>query len=176
MKFSVLFQNFQYLEKWQGFDNANCTWEPKHHLPDHVISNYVPTQVGEHRLKHFSAAFERAVYGRLKSKNPVLSVFVELDVFRYIFGDVSTKLCDLNDFKSLNLSENWYYNLNSDGTGKKIKFPIKVSARLTMRKIYVKNEDKLVQKTLPIEKCRVYSCTRVRKTRVLNHKTQPSGF
>ena len=90
----------------------------------------------------------------------MLSVFVELDVFRYIFGDVSTKLCDLNDFKSLNLSENLYYNLNSDGTGKKIKFPIKVSARLTMRKIYVKNEDKLVQKTLPIEKCSVYSCTK----------------
>ena len=68
---SVLFQSVQYLVKWKDFSIADCTWEPQRHLPEHVIVNFVPTQIDEDRLKVFSVAFERAVHGRLKSKNPV---------------------------------------------------------------------------------------------------------
>ena len=151
-RFSVLFQTIQYLVKWKDFSIADCTWEPQRHLPEHVIVNFVPTQIDEDRLKVFSVAFERAVHGHLKSKNPVGSVYVDLDIYRYLFGDVSSKLCDLQDFTPLKLSDNWFYILNRDGTGKKLKFPIKLTARLCVRKMYVKQ-------TVPIVKCNIYSCT-----------------
>ena len=145
--------------KWKDFSIADCTWEPQRHLPEHVIVNFVLIQIDEGRLKVFSVVFERAVHGRLKSKNPVCSVYVDLDIYRYLFGDVSSKLCDLQDFTPLKLSDNWFYILNRDGTGKKLKFPIKLTARLCIRKMYVKQEGKLVLKTVPIEKCNLYSCT-----------------
>ena len=145
--------------KWQDFNLSDCTWEPQNHLPQHVISNYIPSQIDSDRLRRFSVDLERSVSSRLKSKNPVCSVYVDLDVFRYIFGDVSSKLCGLEDFVSLQLPTNWFYILDRDGTGKKLKFPIKLTPRLVMRKVYVKEDDKLVMKTIPIEKCNIYSCT-----------------
>ena len=117
-----------------GFEGR--IWDLIVSVPDHCLSFYfVPTQIDEDRLKVFSVAFERAVHGRLKSKNPVCSVYVDLDIYRYLFGDVSSKLCDLQDFTPLKLSDNWFYILNRDGTGKKLKFPIKLTARLCIRKM-----------------------------------------
>ena len=93
--------------KWKDFSIADCTWELQRHLPEHVIVNFVPTQIDEDRLKVFSVSFERAAHGRLKSKNPVCSVYVDLDIYRYLFGDVSSKLYDFQDFTPLKLLD-WY--------------------------------------------------------------------
>lgn len=145
--------------KWKDFGVADCTWEPAIHLPQNVIRTYVPTVIDVGRLKVFSDAFERSIQSRLKSKDPTCVVYVELDVFRSLFGDVPSKLCNLSDFDSLQLSDHWFYSLNHDGTGRKLKFPIKLSARLLIRKMYVKQEGRLILKAVPIEKCVIYSCT-----------------
>lgn len=59
----------------------------------------------------------------------------------------------------MNLPANWYYRLDKDGTGRKLRFPIKLTPRLHVRKIYVKEGGKLVQKSTPTERCIMYSCT-----------------
>ena len=69
-------------------------------------------------------------------------------VFRSLFGDVPSKLCNLSDFDSLQLSDHWFYSLNHDGTGRKLNFPIKLSARLLIRKMYVKQEGRLILKAV----------------------------
>ena len=62
---------------------------------------------------------------------------MDFDIYRYLFRE-SQRLCDLRDFERLNLPENWYYILNSDGTGRKIKFPVKLDIQLYMQKAHVK--------------------------------------
>ena len=83
---------------------------------------------------------------------------MDFDIYRYLFSE-SPRLCDLKDFERLNLPENWYYILNSDGTGRKIKFPVKLSIQLHMRKVHVKQNETLTMKNVPVEKCTIVSCT-----------------
>ena len=55
-------------------------------------------------------------------------------------------LCNLDDFKKLSLSDHWFYVLKKDGTGRKIKFPIRLIVRLRMRKMFVKSHGRLVER------------------------------
>ena len=73
-------------------------------------------------------------------------IFVDFDVFRHVFGAENTVLCNLDDFKKLSLSDHWFYVLKKDGTGRKIKFPIRLSVRLRMRKMFVKSHRRLVER------------------------------
>ncbi|XP_045187635.1 uncharacterized protein LOC123545377 [Mercenaria mercenaria] len=138
-------RGYEYLVKWVGYDVSEATWEPECHLSATLISHYVPPSIEDHRLRHFSLTFERAVQARLKSKNPTVVMCVDLDIYRYVFGE-STKLCELNDFSLLDLPDYWCYSLNKDGTGRKLKFPIKLTVRLNVRKMYVKEDGKLTLK------------------------------
>ena len=144
--------------KWEGYHASDCTWEPESHLPAVVVNNYIPTEVDAQRIKAVSDAFERTIQSRLKSKNPRSVIHMDFDIFRYLFGE-KAKLCELRDFEFLNLPDNWYYRLNNDGSGRKIKFPVRLSIRLCMRKIFVKENQKLTEKTIPVERCIIYSCT-----------------
>ena len=145
--------------KWKDFSVWDATWEPTSHLPTHVIDNYVPTVVDSDRLRPFADSLERAVQSRLKCRNPAFSMFVDIDLLRHVFGDVSSKLCHIEDFNKLNLPSNWYYILHKDGTGRKLKFPVKVSIRLYFRTMYVKIGDQLVKKLKPVERLNCYSAT-----------------
>jgi hypothetical protein len=76
-------------------------------------------------------------------------IFVDLDVYRYVFGAESKTLCNYVDFEKLGLPEHWYYDIRKDGTGRKIKFPVQLSVRFAVRKTYVKSVGRLVLKTSP---------------------------
>lgn len=144
--------------KWKDYNVSDSTWEPEKHLPDSVTLNYIPSSIDQVRLKHFTADFERAVQLRLKSKNPQCHLFADLDVHRHIFGE-SSRLCELEDFAHLDLSQNWFYNLSKDGHGRKLKFPIRITPSIRMKKIYMKESGKVVTKNVPVEKCELYMCT-----------------
>ena len=66
-------------------------------------------------------------------------MYVDLDVYRSCFGDSAEKLYNLKDFECLNLSSGWYYKLHKDGTGRKIKFPVRLTPKLHMQNVYVKD-------------------------------------
>lgn len=153
------FQGYEYLVKWRDYRIEDCTWEPEFHLPESVVSNYIPSTVCTERLRQFSESFERAIKSRLRSRNPKSVIPVDYDLFRYVFGDATTLVCHLNDFNKLDLSDHWYYELNKDGNGRKIKFPMKLSVRLCRRKMYVKIQGQLTMKETVLEKCTVMSCT-----------------
>ena len=153
------FQGFEYLVKWKDYRLEDCTWEPEHHLPENVLVNYIPTEVASNRLQQFSDTFERAIKARLRSRNPKCVIPVEYDLFRHVFGNDCSLLCNLDSFSKLQLSDHWFYDLKKDGTGRKIKFPIRLTVRLCQRKIYVKSDEKLVLKEVVIERCTVFSCT-----------------
>ena len=84
-------------------------------------------------------------------------MFVDFDIYRSYFGEGS-RLCTLDDFECLELPDNWFYRLNHDGTGKKLKFPVKLAPRLHVRKLFVKENEKLATKTIPVERCNMFSC------------------
>ena len=160
--FCVLFLIFQacdYLVKWRDYPVCDATWEPKANLPTNIIDTYIPSEVEYERLRPFAESLERAVQSRLKCRNPVFSLFVDSDLVRYVFGDISTKLCDEGDFCKLNLPSNWYYILHKDGTGRKLKFPVKLSVRLYFRTVYVKSDGQLLKKIQPVEKLNCFSAT-----------------
>ena len=154
---TFLLQAYQYIVKWKGYNTLDSTWEPESNLPTNIIDNYIPDHINEARLRQFVDSFERAVQFRLKGKNPTFTVYVDLDIFRHLFGDRTIVLCDKADFEQLNMSENWYYVLDKHGIGKMLKFPVELSVRLYMKKMYVKREDKLVTKEKPMERCMVYA-------------------
>lgn len=51
-----------------------------------------------------------------------------------------------------------HHEKKKDGSGRKIRFPVKLTLRLCFRSVYVKHEGRLVKKEGPIERCSVYSC------------------
>lgn len=155
----LFLQGYEYLVCWEGYTIYECTWEPEKHLPQTVVSNFVPSNIVPSRLNEFSASFERTVQTRLRCRNPKSVIFVDFDIFRHVFGPENTVLCYLDDFKKLNLSDHWFYILKKDGSGRKIKFPIKLSIRMSIRKIYVRSQGRLVEKEAPMERCSIYSCT-----------------
>ena len=128
-------------------------------MPINVISQFVPTEIDLTRLRQFSTSFERAIESRLKCRNPKTVVHVDFDVFRYVFGESSVVLCNIEDFSKLSLPDHWFYCLRKDGTGRKLKFPVKVTIRLCIRKMFVVCDGRLVQKDVPVERCSIYSCT-----------------
>ena len=84
----------------------------------------------------------------------------DLDIFRYMTGTTEKHvLFKLEDFDRFDLPNHWYYDLGKDGNGRKIKFPIKLSARVYMRQIYVKCDGRLVLKNVPLERLTVFCCT-----------------
>ena len=145
----LFLQEYEYLVCWQDYTIHDCTWEPERHLPPSVLSSFVPPEILPHRLNEFSTSFERAIQARLRCRIPKSVIFVDFDAFRHLFGAENTVLCNLDDFKKLSLSDHWFYVLKKDRTGRKIKFPIRLSVRLRMRKIFVKSQGRLVEREAP---------------------------
>lgn len=157
--FISLLQDYEYLVKWFGYPIHDSSWEPYGHLPKSLIKEYVPTDVVRDRMTQFALSFEREVHARLKRRNPQFSMSVESDVFRFVFGDIKSMLCQKNDFDKLNLPSNWFYVLNQDGSGRKLKFPVKITLKLFFRKLFIKCDGKLVTKVNPIERLTCFSAT-----------------
>ena len=75
-----------------------------------------------------------------------------MDIFRHCFqSDKAVILNSTDDFSKLPLSDSWYYKIGQNGTGMKIKFPILLTPKLRMRKIYLRIENEVVLKTKPLE-------------------------
>ena len=119
--FHLSLQNYEYLVKWDGYNTDECTWEPEINLPNIVISNFIPSSISEERLRQFSVSFERAIQTRLKSKTSKFAVYVDFDVFRFVFGSETTVLCSKDSFSKLKMTEHWYYNIKKDGNRNKMK-------------------------------------------------------
>ena len=109
----ICFQGYEYLVKWANYRLEDSTWEPERHIPHHVLESYIPTEVNTDRLCQLADVFERAINTRLKSRNPKCTVPVELDLFRYMFGNNCSILCDRIDFDKLDLSDHWFYELKT---------------------------------------------------------------
>lgn len=153
-----IFQEPEFLVKWKDFHKFDCTWEPDSHIPRHLANDYLSPDIEKCRLDCFAREIERAVHARLKSKNPVSHIYVDLDVYRSCFGD-QTKLCTLEDFQCLDLMDNWYYIMRENGSGIKLKFPVRLRPKLLERKVYIRDNGNLVKKSYPVERCILYSCT-----------------
>ena len=78
------FQGYEYLVKWRDYRIEDCTWEPEFHLPESVVSNYIPSTVCTERLRQFSESFERAIKSRLRSRNPKSVIPVDYDLFQLL--------------------------------------------------------------------------------------------
>ena len=132
-------QSVEYLVKWQDFHISDSTWEPERHIQQALINSYIPTHLSIERIRHFSVSFERLIRNRLRSRNPLVSICCDLDIFRYMTGTTDKHvLLELEKFERFDLPNHWYYDLGKDGNGRKIKFLIKLSARVYMRQMYVK--------------------------------------
>lgn len=84
----------------------------------------------------------------------------DLDIFCYMTGTSEAKvLLNLHDFTKFEFPEHRFYELGKDGNGRKIKFPIRMSARVHMRKMYIKVDGHLVLKSSPAERVSVFCCT-----------------
>ena len=119
----------------------------------------MPAAVSEDRVRHFASSFERSVASRLRSRNAIFSIYCDLDIFRYLFGDRNDILLYESDFDNLYLPINWYYIIKKDGNGKKLKFPIKTKAKLYFRKMFLKIEGRVVLKQRPIERVNFFAAT-----------------
>ncbi|KAL4225234.1 hypothetical protein ACF0H5_015923 [Mactra antiquata] len=149
----------EYLVKWRDFHACDATWEPENHLPPQIIDNHVPAQIPHHKIRHISETFEKHIRTRLRRKSSKFVMNCDLDVFRYMFDtDDTTLICTLNDFKKFELPEHWFYELGHDGFDKKIRFPMKITARVQMSKTYVKINGKLELKITPLERVMVFCC------------------
>ena len=139
--------------KWANYRLEDSTWEPERHLPHHVLESYIPTEVNTDRLRQFADVFERAIKTRLKSRNPKCTVPVELDLFRYVFGNNCSILCDRNGFDKLDLSGRWFYELKKGRYWQKTQVPHQIKCKV----MPTKNDGKLSPKSF-FERCTVFSC------------------
>ncbi|XP_063409217.1 uncharacterized protein LOC134692676 [Mytilus trossulus] len=151
-----------YLVKWEDYPYTETTWEPQLHIDQDSLSEYFPKIIEHQRLLSAANALEDAIRDRLRrgNRNNRSVVRFDLDIFRYCFhSDKAVLLNSTQDFSKLPLSNSWYYKIAQNGTGQKIKFPILLTPKLRMRKIYVKIEDKVVLENKPIETLCVTSAT-----------------
>ena len=71
--------------KWLGYEDTETTWEPKHHIDQHSLSEYIPSKIGRHRLRSASKTFEDLIQQRLRPGNRIgtENVKFDSDIYRY---------------------------------------------------------------------------------------------
>ena len=105
-----------------------------------IYRNYNIPKIGEERLQEACRQFCFGVASAIKSpSSSPLYVNVDLDIWRYVTfrkGVASEHrghyLFQKNDLGKLKyLPENWWYQVNDDGQGTAVKFPIKIKPILS---------------------------------------------
>ena len=128
-----------------------------------IYRKYNIPKIGEERLQEACRQFCSGVASAIKSpSSSPLYVNVDLDIWRYVtFGNgVASEhrghyLFQKNDLGKLKyLPENWWYQVNDDGQGTAVKFPIKIKPILSWSSSrYMKKDRKLVKAPrFPLEK------------------------
>lgn len=153
-----------YLVKWHGRPNTETTWKSKSNIDQHSLAEYFPQRIDHHRLLSAANTFEDAVQDRVRpnDRRDTTVIKFDLDIFRYCFQtDKDVILYCADDFSKLPLSESWYYKIDKNGCGLKIKFPVRLTPKLNMKKIYVKIGENVVMKRKPIETVHLISASGV---------------
>ena len=134
-------------------NNSNCSF----------VRNYENPPISDERLQVASLQFSCGVTSALKSQQSTpVYVNIDLDVWRnVVFGKgVSSEhhghhLFQKGDFTKLkHLPDNWWYNVNADGNGIAIDFPLKAKPVLSWSpKKFLKKDGQIVEAPrYPIEK------------------------
>lgn len=151
--FLYLFQGQLYLCKWENYHRQDSTWEPESHLSIDLINAFLTPPIKDTRLQTACDAFENAIQNRLSSKQSRLSIIFDLDIYRYVFGtDRAVLVTSSNELNKLPLSPNWYYKLKQNGKGLRISFPLRITPSLFQRRVYVREDQHVLTKSLPVEK------------------------
>ena len=148
--------------KWINYPSTETTWEPESHIDLNSLEQYYPLYIDQHRLESAASVLEDAVQERLKRGNRSNTTIIRFDhdLFRYCFrNDKEVRIESVNEFDKLPLCENWNYRIDKNGTGLKIKFPILLTPKLRMRKIFVRKDEKIVLKTKPLEMVQITTAT-----------------
>ena len=156
------FQGLCYLVKWSNYPSTENTWEPESHIDTNSLEHYYPLNIDPHRLASSASAFEDAIQERLKWGNRTNTTILRFDhdIIRYCFqNEKSIHLQSLHDFDKLPLCENWDYRIDKNGTGLKIKFLILLTPQLRIRKVYIKKDEKIIQKMKPLEMMQITMAT-----------------
>ena len=87
------------------------------------------------RVGFFVEQFSDAVLMRLKSKSldPKVTLHMDHDVFRFLVKGKGRQaenfpgslLLEKEDFSRFNMNQYWWYNLNNNGQGRAVNFPIR---------------------------------------------------
>lgn len=144
--------------KWKGYLAEASTWEPSAHIPPYVRNDFMNPPVSRERLECAALTFEYAIQQRLRSRNNRTIINFDLDIFRFCFGVDKCILLERSDLDKLPLSRHWYYNINRNGRGTQLSFPVKAEPRLWMRKTFVHNDNgKVILQPVPTERLVVTS-------------------
>lgn len=156
-----IFQGQLFLVKWDGYQEHECTWEPKSHLPVDLIRDFYSPDVSEECIKIYSASLESSFRQRLKTGKDTFSLLFPNSLFRYAFNTSTEKLVEREDFNKLSLSEHWDTVYRSNGVGVSVKFPVRITPVLTFVNNFVPVNGGVENRKYPVEKIRVVSATTV---------------
>ena len=148
--------------KWLGYSEDQCTWEPERHIDLPSLNTFLIPVISQDRLANAARQIEDVVQQRLRSRNNTVITRFDLDIYRYCFETDCAKIIQGTvEIQKLPLSTNWYYRINSSGHGLAISFPLALTPKIHMRKMYVKENASVVLKTVPVETLRITGATRV---------------
>lgn len=145
-----------YLVSWKNFSKFDSTWEPV--LPREVIEKfYIPTEITEERLITTADKISIAIWNSLNNNCNSFDVELDLDIFRYAFGETGCKRIEnCQDLSSkLPLPQDWFFVLRHHDQGRMVKFPMELKPKLTLtrfKKTVDKNKNIVDKKRCPIEK------------------------
>lgn len=139
--------------KWCNYPDTETTWEPRAHIDEVSLSNYIPTHIDSQRLQSAAQNFEEAIYNRLRRGHRCCKVQIrfDLDIFRYCFNEEKEiVLNSVEDVSKLPLSSNWHYRIDQNAVGQRVRFPVRLTPKLRFRKSVFQNGE-TVMKLKPLE-------------------------
>ena len=82
-----------------------------------------------------------------------MSMNFDLDVYRHVFkSGKPVIISSASEIQGLPLCANWWYKLKPKGKGVCLSFPMRLTPKFHLRKIYVKNDSRFEVRYLPIER------------------------
>uniref|UniRef100_A0A8W8JHR6 Chromo domain-containing protein n=1 Tax=Magallana gigas TaxID=29159 RepID=A0A8W8JHR6_MAGGI len=104
----------EFLIEWEGFSIFQCTWEPKTHIPCHILQDYKVgvVSLSEDNIRYVSDQFLSAIQQRLSRRTGAhFYLEIPLSTHRQLFGtdgDLRDFLFNKEDFhKFLFVSNTW---------------------------------------------------------------------
>lgn len=140
----IILQAEEFLIEWEGFSIFQCTWEPKTHIPCHILQDYKfgVVSLSEDNIRYVSDQFLSAIQQRLSRRTGAhFYLEIPLSTHRQLFGtdgDLRDFLFNKEDFhKFLFVSNTWdEFIYSKHGEGRRIHFPILVKPQLKWSKLH----------------------------------------